>query len=340
MREDQDPYGTGYDVYGGGGGGAYQQPYQTPRSSAPTAGVAPYNPNGPQPVTGIRQTQTFDPNDPNRPLLHPGMSGQDILQATNSYQSGYVPGRQPGTPTQQVPSYVNGNDPVNSAVWQAFQAKGIQPRDASDFQYWVDKINSTGGFADEGNKNYWLNRLAQGQGGVGDYLGRPEAGASATGSSASGIGLFDPDTLNKIKSAFLQRLGGLSAPVTADDPGVAGAISANKITSQRGLENTRKALAEAAYAHGDLNTGGYQQAQQQALEHEGASEAEFAGNAVSQAQQQREQLLNQLLGLGGSISSNAAQLQLGNDRLGLDYATLQNSMNRDSILAALGGYGG
>lgn len=75
-----------------------------------------------------------------------------------------------------VPSYVNMNDPASAAVWKAFQTKGIQPRDQGDFQYWVDKINQTGGWGNQDNQNYWLSRMAQAQGGVGDYGGAPEGG--------------------------------------------------------------------------------------------------------------------------------------------------------------------
>lgn len=332
MREDQDPYGSGDDIYSA----PYaSQPYNPgATSTAPTAGVQPYNPSGPQPVQGIVQSQTFDPNSTTRPVITPGMSGQNILQATNSYQPGYAPTTTPGTPTQQVASYVNGNDPTQTAVWQAFAAKGIQPRDQADFQYWVDKMN-----ADPNNRQYWLNRMAQAQGGVGDYSngGGSLGGAS---SSASGFGLFDPQTQAQIKQAFLARLGGLSKPITADDPAIAGAIGANRLTGQRALEEAEKAIAERNYAHGTLNTAGFGQQQDQARETEGAMEAQFAGNAVSQAQQQREQLLNQLLGIGGSLASGANNLQLGYDNLGYNYAGLQNNMNRDAILAALGVYGG
>lgn len=79
-----------------------------------------------------------------------------------------------------------GTDPVRSAVLSAFSAKGLSPRDESDVAYWVNKINTTnGGWANEGNKNWWLSRMAQGQGGVGDYLERPEGGTIAkTGTTA------------------------------------------------------------------------------------------------------------------------------------------------------------
>lgn len=96
----------------------------------------------------------------------------------------------------QVPPYVNLNDPVQAAVWQSFQKKGITPRDQGDFMYWVNNINQTGGFGDAGNKQYWLDRMAQSSGGAGDYGQGGTAGAGA-GSSAGGPGgfSFDPNNL-------------------------------------------------------------------------------------------------------------------------------------------------
>ncbi len=72
------------------------------------------------------------------------------------------------------PSAAPASDPARDAVMKAFAAKGIQPRDEADINYWIGKINGTGGMSDAGNASYWTQRMAQGQGGVGDYLERPE----------------------------------------------------------------------------------------------------------------------------------------------------------------------
>lgn len=82
------------------------------------------------------------------------------------------------------PNTVNGGpapapatDPTRDAVMKAFAAKGIQPRDEADIQYWIGKINGSGGMSDAGNASYWTQRMGQGQGGVGDYQERPEQGS-------------------------------------------------------------------------------------------------------------------------------------------------------------------
>lgn len=70
------------------------------------------------------------------------------------------------------------NDPTTAFVLNGFGRRGINPRDQQDLNYWTSKVNQGGGLANEGNKNYWDARFGAAQGGVGDYLERPEAGVS------------------------------------------------------------------------------------------------------------------------------------------------------------------
>lgn len=137
---------------------------------APTAEVAPrppatpdttVTPTGDIPVTRVDQPDVVHGSDP--------LAGQPTAAAAT--------------------------DPVTAAVLSAFTAKGMQPRDAQDLQYWVDKINTTGGWDGGGNQSYWQSRMAQGQGGVGDYLERPEAGAQSPYSAS-------------LMAALQQSLGG------------------------------------------------------------------------------------------------------------------------------------
>lgn len=129
-----------------------------------------------------------------------------------------------GASSSGAPSYVNTNDPLQAAVWAAYQKKGITPRDQSDFQYWIDRINQTGGWSNPGNQSYWLARMAQAAGGVGDYSGAPEAGSggSGTGSGSGGItsgGVFtDPATANW-EALLNKAVGQLQTPFTPQDLG-------------------------------------------------------------------------------------------------------------------------
>jgi hypothetical protein len=143
--------------------------------------------------------------------------------------------------------------------------------------------------------------------------------------------------LDTFRQGLLTRLQQLQAPTDPNSPAIAAPTAAYNLQADRGQEKTNQALAQAAYAGGSLNTGGYQQAQQQALEQEAADKANFSGNLINQAEQSRQQQLNQLLGLG---SSQGLQEQLSGGQLGLGYSQLQEAMNRDAMLAALGAYGG
>lgn len=114
-----------------------------------------------------------------------------------------------------MPSYVNINDPVQSQVWSAFSNKGITPRDQGDFQYWVDRINQTGGWQGS-NAGYWSSRMAQPQGGVGDYNTQPESG----GGSFSPVNLASNAQQNNANNlmASLTRMWAGNRPSPGQDP--------------------------------------------------------------------------------------------------------------------------
>lgn len=68
------------------------------------------------------------------------------------------------------------SDPLGDFVDAQFKLKGLTPRDAQDRDYWKRRITETGGLEDPGNKSYWVSRMAQSQGGAGDYLEQPGQG--------------------------------------------------------------------------------------------------------------------------------------------------------------------
>lgn len=107
-----------------------------------------------------------------------GPNGQAVLMNPQSPWTPQASGS--SSSAGAVPGYVNLSDPAQAAVWNAFQAKGLQPKDQGDFQYWVDNINKTGGYSGD-NAGYWQSRLAQSNGGVGDY-GNGSGGGTSSGS--------------------------------------------------------------------------------------------------------------------------------------------------------------
>jgi len=141
---------------------------------------------------------------------------------------------------------------------------------------------------------------------------------------------------DQFRQSILSQLGKLQNDTTSTDPTgpqLSPIISAYHVQSQRGLDRTRNALAEANYANGTLNSGGAQTQQQGALENAGADEANFTGQQVSQAVTARQQQLQHLLDVGAgflsqgdqqSIQTELAQLQakLANNQLGYQYASL------------------
>ena len=77
---------------------------------------------------------------------------------------------------------------------ECLSTKGIQPRDAADFNYWVDHISQSGGlekgYANEGGTGTWIDRMASGSGGVGDY-GQGGGGGQMT--MGGGMGMSDAE---------------------------------------------------------------------------------------------------------------------------------------------------
>lgn len=149
-----------------------------------------------------------------------------------------------------VPSYVNLNDPIHAAIWQAFQKKGLTPRDQTDFQYWVTHASGNGGWANEGNRNYWLSRFDQAKGGVGDYEERPENGGAPSGwfdqNAPSGVA---PYTAPQRPNSGQLPMPTFTAPTLDDllnDPG----YLAQQDAVTRGLEH-------GAAGKGTLLSGGF-----------------------------------------------------------------------------------
>ncbi len=157
----------------------------------------------------------------------------------DSTLAGYQP---TGAPQQggSPPPYVDLSDPVQAAVWQSFQQKGIQPRDQGDFNYWVDHINQSGGlengYANAGGTGTWQQRMAAASGGVGDY-GAGDGGGAAGGSGGGANGFqYSP-------SAFVSGPFGQYALKEAQN-----AVNSNLFSRGLGLSTgAAKDIAGATY---------------------------------------------------------------------------------------------
>jgi hypothetical protein len=193
----------------------------------------------------------------------------------------------------------------------------------------------------------------------GSVAGTINGGNAVSGSATSALN-------GPMRDAILAQLQKAQQPVDPNDPSIKPSVDAFRAESQRGLDDTRNALAERAYATGNLGQGGYDQLQQQAREKMGLGVANFSGQAMQNAQAQKQAMLQHLLGLGNNDLQFSDQLglnysQLGqqasqfgqdlgykyanlsqqgqqfNDQLGYQYANMQSQSDRDALLAALGG---
>lgn len=134
-------------------------------------------------------------------------------------------------------------------------------------------------------------------GGGGGY----QAG-SVSGTINGSSGNQSPEVTAAVQAAILKQLGTLQNPTDPNSGTVKAITDPYHLQSQRGLEDTRRALAEQAYANGNMNTGGYAGQQIKAVEDAGAAEANFTGQTVATQEAQRQQMLMQMLGLGNNVS--------------------------------------
>ncbi|MGV1037935.1 MAG: hypothetical protein ACOYD0_13055 [Candidatus Nanopelagicales bacterium] len=108
---------------------------------------------------------------------------------------------------------------------------------------------------------------------------------------------------NSIYNSIKDQLAKLGVATDANSATIKAQTDAYDIKSARELEQARNALAEQAYAGGDLGTGGYQQNQQRALESAAAARSGFVGNAVKDAETARLKAYTDTLGVGASAEN-------------------------------------
>lgn len=182
-------------------------------------------------------------------------------------------------------------------------------------------------------------------------------------------GSSDPTTTagftNPIRQTLLDRIGYDTSTPSLTDPTLGPQFSAFSTLNQQGLEQSRDALAERMAANGQLHSGAMDTASDELNQQAGLARATYGANLLGQAQTQRSNELDNLLGLGTQTSTadlnrnlseelglgdlalrdklGTGQLDLGtlstllnaqnqNNLLGYYYANLGNNMNRDLIL--------
>ena len=193
---------------------------------------------------------------------------------------------------------------------------------------------------------------------------RPPTGAAPAAPSAS---VRTPPITDEVTRILMQRLKDLQNPGDVQsDPIYQRAVRANQLGLMRGAERQRAALAERMAAGGTRSSGGFNVQTRGIYERAGESGAQFAGGLALDRLSAREaqlvegirlaravgqddianQLELQRLNLQGELGRGdlalrgelgRGQLGLGYDNLGFNYADLIIRMNRDAVLATLGG---
>lgn len=186
-----------------------------------------------------------------------------------------------GASASGQPSYYNPSDPVHQAVMAAFQKKGIQPRDAADFQYWVNNINQSGGlqngYKNQGGTGTWQDRMASASGGVGDYGsgggGSPMGGGAGDWWTGQGVSPQEMASYGVPGSAYASKpfSGSYEPPAP---PGVL--ASQFTLPTQAELEATpgyqarlkaaQQGLERGAAAKGSILSGGFVNAEGKAMQ--------------------------------------------------------------------------
>lgn len=353
--------------------------------SQPPAGSPPQDPATQEPTLSAQSTAqpriqlpTSDPPPPaapptstTLPVPSPPPSGgtppptSDSLPVPgpgNAPRPLVPPAPAPTTPT--APTYGgNPNDPAWIQSFLSYYASqpGMDPSLASNPAYWQRRMLETGGLSPS-NTQYWIGRF-KGQGGdVGGPAPAPTP-PPFSGDNATKFGIpIDPATAEfnqKMRDFMTKQLGDLSQPTTEDSPDIAPALSAYNNQSQRGQEQNDAALAEAFYANGNLGSGAFRTTQQAGREATAGTRAQFAGQTILTASQQKRQQLQEMLQtattMGMTQQAQEIQKQIAlidaglrdkglnlqnsqfGDQLGFNYANLIAQMNRDSLLNGLNG---
>lgn len=199
-------------------------------------------------------------------------------------------------------------------------------------------------------------------------------GGGGGGAPAPSQAVQAPAISNEVLEILRARLKKLSDPydVQSDDI-YQQQTGAYNLANTRDMARQRRVAAERAAAGGTRSSGGFDSIVRQIAARSGEQQKGFAAQLAGERLTAREQQLNiaiqvarqlgqdqvamelenrraalaEELGRGdlalrgelgrGQLSLGRDQLGLGYDQLGLGYGQLANSMNRDSILALLGG---
>lgn len=157
----------------------------------------------------------------------------------------------------------------------------------------------------------------------------------------------------QLREILMGQLGALQKPVGVDDPGIRDVIGGARLSGQRESERNKAMLAERLGARGLSDSGALEGGLNAVDEHRAEGLSQFTGNVLHQEQQQRRQILQQMLasamqiGDAESARTIASQLQgmgLGQnqsqflDQQAFNYASLNQNANQAALMALLNAF--
>jgi hypothetical protein len=190
-------------------------------------------------------------------------------------------------------------------------------------------------------------------------------GGSSSNWTATGGTAKAPAITDEMTQILRDRLQQLKNPLDiANDPVYKAQVAANQVQTQRDMERQRAGLAQRAASRGALSSGGFNTGVRSLGEQQGRANQQYAANLAGERLQQREAQLNQAIAMARSVGQDDVATQLENLKLGLQtqalqlqhdlgfadidlrrflgegnlqlgWGSLQNQMNRDSLLSIL-----
>jgi hypothetical protein len=192
-----------------------------------------------------------------------------------------------------------------------------------------------------------------------------QGGGGGGAPSAPPVSYKTPQITDEVTKMLLARLNELKGPQDlTGDKDYQNAIRAYQVSSLRGADKQRKALAERSAAGGTRSSGGFNVGVRGIAERQGENAAQYTSGLALDRLQQREQQLMEGIRIARSIGQDdianqlevqrlqlqqelgrgdlalrgelgRGQLELGRDNLGLSYADMVLKANRDATLAVL-----
>jgi hypothetical protein len=312
---------------------------------------------------------TNDWDDPNNPYRNSN-GGQEQPQ---QQQSVFDPGPAPAPP---APRYdYNGGSPPDQALTPGHGWTWEGPQSPSwngdlnqwDRGVWQESAGSGMGYnapaapAPQQGPSFQPPAAAPQQ-----QFSAPSSGGGGGAPSTPPVSYRTPAITDEVTKMLLARLNELKGPQNlAGDKDYQNAIRAYQVSSLRGADKQRKALAERSAAGGTRSSGGFNVGVRGIAERQGENAAQYTSGLALDRLQQREQQLMEGIRIARSIGQDdianqlevqrlnlqqelgrgdlalrgelgRGQLELGQDQLGFNYADLVTRANRDAYMAALG----